>query len=66
MQIFKDNQVLLNKMMLIEQKDSHLHPKTIQKNQYDPKSLGLIKRMKDYNAINTENKVDSIKYYSSC
>ena len=52
MQIFKDNQVLLNKMMNIEQKESELHPKTLRKKLfYEQSSLGMLKRIKEYNVI---------------
>ena len=53
MQIFKDNQVLLNKMTMIEQKDSNLHPKAISKTHFDQKSLGMAKRIKECTNINT-------------
>lgn len=55
LQIFHDNQVLLNKMMVIEQKESQLHPHKLQRTLVDLKQDNVGKRMKDFNKINHQN-----------
>ncbi len=57
LEIFKQNQVLLYKMMKIEQHDSNLHPVSIGKKLYNQKSSSINQRLRDYNSINAENKV---------
>jgi len=53
-------------MTLIEQKDSSLHPKAIQKTHFDQKSLGIFRKVKDSNIINAQNKVFIDSDDSSC
>ena len=57
LEIFKHNQVLLQKMMHIEQKESRYHPASLKKGLFEHKSSSVGRRLREYNHINAENRV---------
>jgi len=61
-----ENRVLLDKMMDIEKKKTHLNPETIiKKSHISGKTLNTSKRVRELRKINDENKVIRILLYSN-
>lgn len=57
MDIFKDNQILLTKMMKIEKNETEINPNFLKKHKTTLKSLGATMRNRDHLRIDQQNQV---------